>query len=678
MAVEVATLQFKADTRDLKNAEMRLKRLGAAANSAEHKVDDLGDELKEAGNQSDKSAKSFGKTATKLGAVAIAAGGAALAFAKMIEVAREFDVINASLITVTGSADAAARAFGNIQKFAATTPYDLQQVSNAFVKLKAFGLDPSDEALRSYGNTASAMGKDLEQMIEAVADATTGEFERLKEFGIKARQEGNQVSLTFRGTTKTVEKSSAEIQGYLLSLGQVEFAGAMEERAKTLDGALSNLGDAWDNLFLTVSRGDKGVVNDTVRWMSGVVEDVTDTIALANGSASLELRAESIDEQIADLSKYMQMNEHNVGARMRAEEKIRSLLLKRRLVEAEMHTASYYEAEDNARAEEERQQAAADEAERIANEKKDKAIKAAQSQFDTIMELNETEEEQIRRNYAERMAFIEGLAEQGLGDAFDVAKAKVEAEEWLNGEISRLSAERAEEEEEQRKESLRKFVEGKEKEREARLKALEQEQAELEENFEWLENHKKERDERERERAEEQKDIMLNFEDLLLEGKSEKTKAAVRLAANLADAEKRENAASIISNSYDAAMKAYSALAGIPLIGPALGAAAAATVLAAGVTYAAQSMQGRALGGQVRSGESYVVGERGPEILTMGNMRGNITPNTALGKGGDQVTNNQNVTINVAAPNGQVDKRSLQQVQQGVYRSITRANARNR
>ena len=30
------------------------------------------------------------------------------------------------------------------------------------------------------------MGKDITQMIEAVADAATGEFERLKEFGIKA------------------------------------------------------------------------------------------------------------------------------------------------------------------------------------------------------------------------------------------------------------------------------------------------------------------------------------------------------------------------------------------------------------------------------------------------------------------------------------------------------------
>ena len=122
---------------------------------------------------------------------------------------------------------------------------------------------------------------------------------------------------------------------------------------------------------------------------------------------------------------------------------------------------------------------------------------------------------------------------------------------------------------------------------------------------------------------------LLAFEDILLQGKSEKQKTAYRLAVNLASAEKRQNAAKIISDSYAAAMSAYKALAGIPIIGPALGAAAAALILGAGVSYAAKSLTGRALGGQVRDGESYVVGERGPEVLTMGGS-GRITTNEKI------------------------------------------------
>ena len=72
-------------------------------------------------------------------------------------------------------------------------------------------------------------------------------------------------------------------------------------------------------------------------------------------------------------------------------------------------------------------------------------------------------------------------------------------------------------------------------------------------------------------------------------------------------------------------------------------------MLAAGVSYAAQSLQGRALGGQVRGGESYIVGERGPEILTMG-TGGRITPNSALTQGtNQQVNKTANVSFNINA-----------------------------
>lgn len=148
----------------------------------------------------------------------------------------------------------------------------------------------------------------------------------------------------------------------------------------------------------------------------------------------------------------------------------------------------------------------------------------------------------------------------------------------------------------------------------------------------------------------EQHDALINFSNTLLQNESQNTQAMARLGLSLMDQEKRENATSIISNSYSAAMKAYEALAGIPIIGPALGAAAAGTIIAAGATYAAKSLQGRALGGQVRGGESYIVGERGPEVLTMGSSRGFITPNDQLRS---QTVNNAgnvaNVTFNITA-----------------------------
>jgi hypothetical protein len=85
------------------------------------------------------------------------------------------------------------------------------------------------------------MGKSLDQMIEAVADAATGEFERLKEFGIKAKTEGDRVKFTFQGVTTEVGKNSAEIKAYLEGIGNTKFAGAMSDQINTLNGAISNL-----------------------------------------------------------------------------------------------------------------------------------------------------------------------------------------------------------------------------------------------------------------------------------------------------------------------------------------------------------------------------------------------------------------------------------------------------
>jgi hypothetical protein len=185
---------------------------------------------------------------------ALFAGVTIGAFAgKLVSVEREFGTLNASLVTVTGSAREADKAFALLTNFAATTPFSLQEVTAAFIKMKSMGLDASEGALRSYGNTASAMGKSLNQMIEAVADAATGEFERLKEFGIRAKSEGDRVTLTFRGVSTNIGKNAAEIEGYLRSIGDVDFAGAMDARAKTLDGAISNLGDSWDSLFRAIN-----------------------------------------------------------------------------------------------------------------------------------------------------------------------------------------------------------------------------------------------------------------------------------------------------------------------------------------------------------------------------------------------------------------------------------------
>jgi hypothetical protein len=245
---------------------------------------------------------------------------------------------------------------------------------------------------------------------------------------------------------------------------------------------------------------------------------------------------------------------------------------------------------------------------------------SAQQQLQDMLLLNETSLEQTNRVENERIALIQALRDQDLINEEEYQRAKTEIEANAMAErLELLKTDLA-----SRSEAIRLTEEN------DRLMG------------ELL-------DEEKAERAEFLNQRLLDAEDLLLKGKTEKQKAGFMIAKNLMDAEKRENVGKIISKTYTAAMDAYGAMAPIPIVGPALGAAAFAAVMATGLQAATQSMAGRALGGQVRAGESYVVGERGPEVLTMGSG-GSITPNEALkGGGGQIVSKTANVSFTIQA-----------------------------
>lgn len=234
-----------------------------------------------------KSAKVAG--AAVAGLASIVAATAYKAAQELVDSQRQLDKMSASLKTLTGSTQGARQALSILQDFARDTPYGLEQAVEGFRKLVALGLTPSEEALRSYGNTAAAMGKDLNQMIEAVADASTFEFERLKEFGIKAKQNKDDVEFTFQGTTTVVKKSAADIEQYLLNIGNVNFAGAMADQANTLNGAIASASDSWSQLKMTLATSlDVGALAEPIRYIDDLIQELNAQVA--SGELADEMR----------------------------------------------------------------------------------------------------------------------------------------------------------------------------------------------------------------------------------------------------------------------------------------------------------------------------------------------------------------------------------------------------
>lgn len=153
-----------------------------------------------------------------------------------LDAAADFEALESRLETALGSGSLAKKTFQELQAFTKDLAITTEEAADSYIRLKNLGLDPSIAALESYGNTAAAQGKSINQLIEAVADAATGEFERLKEFGIKASKEGENVTFTFQGLSTTIGNSAQEIQGYLQELGNTTFAGSLTKEAETTKG----------------------------------------------------------------------------------------------------------------------------------------------------------------------------------------------------------------------------------------------------------------------------------------------------------------------------------------------------------------------------------------------------------------------------------------------------------
>lgn len=209
-----------------------------------------------------------------------AAAGVSFGVNEIIQATRETEKLFAVLTNAVGSKSGATRIFAELQDFAATTPFALNEVVGAFTKLEQRNFNPNIEQLKTLGDIAAASGKSLDQFVEAVLDAQTGQFERLKEFGIVASKSGDQLSLSFKGQKTTIDNTSESITEYLLGLGKLPgIQGATDAVAKTLDGSLSNLADNFSRLFATIGSGG-GILQSLVDGFSSLIGSVNELLSV--------------------------------------------------------------------------------------------------------------------------------------------------------------------------------------------------------------------------------------------------------------------------------------------------------------------------------------------------------------------------------------------------------------
>jgi hypothetical protein len=278
----------------------QLKDFNKAMSELKSEVDGISKSVTKSNNESIASTKKMSGAFSEVGSTlaSVFAVDQLISFGKAIlNTTVEFQKMEAVLTTALGSNSAAKAAMDQIVNFASSTPFQVNELTDSFVKLANRGFVPTMEQMRQMGDLASSVGKSFDQLTEAILDAQTGEFERLKEFGVKASAQGDVVQFTFKGITTEVAKSDKAIQEYLLSLGNLEgVSGSMEAISKTTGGAISNLEDNITQLFKNIGDSSSGFINWFVKDLNNVISSLRNMGEIVELMNPFKTIAESSDE----------------------------------------------------------------------------------------------------------------------------------------------------------------------------------------------------------------------------------------------------------------------------------------------------------------------------------------------------------------------------------------------
>ncbi|MBE7177691.1 MAG: hypothetical protein INR69_14885 [Mucilaginibacter polytrichastri] len=223
-------------------------------------------------------------------------GKAGEVIGKIKDAYAEAEKFRAILTNALGDEKMAGKSLEMLQEFAAKTPFQLNELTDGFIKLVNRGFIPTQEELVKMGDLTASQGKSMDQYVEALLDAQTGEFERLKEFGIRAHKNGDIVQLSFKGITKEVKNTEDAIRGALMQFGEMPgVAGSMESVSKTVVGLASNIEDTWDQIYMKIGQKSEGFIKGFYQNYGAALDFLNDKVL--NTDTTLQKLTKTYDEQ---------------------------------------------------------------------------------------------------------------------------------------------------------------------------------------------------------------------------------------------------------------------------------------------------------------------------------------------------------------------------------------------
>lgn len=255
-----------------------LKKTTETTKEAQREIAAANKTINKFAKNANKKFKSIAKTAAKtLGGLSLGAltAGTVAGFSE----AFNLETYRAQLETATGDTQKAAEIMQYAINLANKTPFEGGELVEAASKFEAMGMS-AEYWLTKAGDMAGATGKDIIQATEALIDAQSGEWERMKEFGIKG------------------VKDMDELVGIMDS----RFAGGMEKLSKTTKGMWSTVTGVTKNALANIV----GVMNDgTIKAGSpldvlrGYVQKLADKLVELQNNGTIEKLSDMVANGLA-------------------------------------------------------------------------------------------------------------------------------------------------------------------------------------------------------------------------------------------------------------------------------------------------------------------------------------------------------------------------------------------
>lgn len=175
-----------------------------------------------------------------------------------LEASRVYEDMSARLTPLVGDLETAQKTFWSLNGLEDETATATDKLAKAFVDLGNNGLTNSNEQLKTYATIAHGTGKDLNTLTDAVIAFSQGSTKALRQFGITAQDNGDTISLTYKGSTTEIEKNSKALDEYLNKLAQNNFDGVLETKLNTVSAATGRLDNAWGTFCTRLMQSNGG------------------------------------------------------------------------------------------------------------------------------------------------------------------------------------------------------------------------------------------------------------------------------------------------------------------------------------------------------------------------------------------------------------------------------------